>query len=116
MNTKKIFASQAVPGMVVAEDVFTFNNQMIIAAGTVLDDKMITRMKFYSVPTIVISKEESAPVAVVAETTVAETIKASDEFQYYKAELPIAINSLKTEIHHLVTSPTSNVDQTSHVC
>ena len=113
MNTKKIFASQAVPGMVVAEDVFTFNNQMIIAAGTVLDDKMITRMKFYSVPTIVISKEESAPVAVVAETTVAETIKASDEFQYYKAELPIAINSLKTEIHHLVTSPTSNVDQTS---
>ena len=58
MNTTRIFASQAVPGMVVAEDVYTFNNQLIIAAGTTLDDKMITRMKFYSVATIVIKKEE----------------------------------------------------------
>ena len=30
MKTTRIFASQAVPGMVVAEDVYTFNNQMII--------------------------------------------------------------------------------------
>ena len=58
MKTTRIFASQAVPGMVVAEDVYTFNNQMIISAGTVLDDKMITRMKFYSVATIIVNKEE----------------------------------------------------------
>ena len=60
MKTTRIFASQAVPGMVVAEDVYTFNNQMIIAAGTTLDDKMITRMKFYSVATIIVNKAYEA--------------------------------------------------------
>ena len=114
MKTTRIFASQAVPGMVVAEDVYTFNNQMIISAGTTLDDKMITRMKFYSVATIIINKEESAnPLTTMAETAVSEATKASPEFQYYKTELPVAINTLKSEIHHLVTSPTSNVDQNS---
>ena len=113
MKTMRVFASQAVPGMVVAEDVYTFNNQMIIAAGTTLDDKMITRMKFYSVATIIVKKEETAspsPTA-TADPIVSETTKASAEFQYYKSELPIAINTLKTEVHHLVTSPASNVDQ-----
>lgn len=114
MKTTRIFASQAVPGMVVAEDVYTFNNQMIISAGTTLDDKMITRMKFYSVATIIINKEESAnPLTTMTETAVSEATKASPEFQYYKTELPVAINTLKSEIHHLVTSPTSNVDQNS---
>lgn len=110
MNTTRIFASQAVPGMVVAEDVYTFNNQMIIAAGTVLDDKMITRMKFYSVATIIINKEETVTPVTVTETQVIST-KNSEEFQYYKTELPVAINTLKGEIHHLVTSSSSNVDQ-----
>lgn len=112
MKTMRVFASQAVPGMVVAEDVYTFNNQMIIAAGTALDDKMITRMKFYSVATIVINKDETGdPVASTVEPILSETTKASAEFRYYKTELPIAINTLKTEIHHLVTSHSADVDQ-----
>ncbi len=115
MKTTRVFASQAVPGMVVAEDVYTFNNQMIIAAGTTLDDKMITRMKFYSVATIIVNKEETVDptAAPTVDPIVSETTKASSEFQYYKTELPVSINTLKTEIHHLVTSPASNVDQSA---
>lgn len=37
------------PGMVTAEDVFSYNNQMIVPKGSTLDDKMITRLEFYSV-------------------------------------------------------------------
>lgn len=112
MKTVKKFTSQVVPGMVVAEDVFTYSNQLIIAAGTVLDDKLITRMKFYSVATITVQEDEqSAKVTPTSEPAVSEVTRASAEFQYYKTELPRAINALKSQVHHLVTSPSAEINQ-----
>lgn len=35
--------------MITAEDIFSYNNQMIVPKGSTLDDKMITRLEFYSV-------------------------------------------------------------------
>lgn len=44
--------------MKTAEDVFSYNNQMIVPKGSVLDDKMITRLEFYSVLAVRIVDEE----------------------------------------------------------
>ena len=49
MKSVKILTRQASPGMVIANDIYTFNNQLIIPTGTVLTDKVITRLKFYSI-------------------------------------------------------------------
>ena len=49
MKTVKLFTNQLAPGMVVAEDVFSYNQQLIASAGTTIDDKLITRFKFYSI-------------------------------------------------------------------
>ncbi len=43
--------------MKTAEDVFSYNNQMIVPKGSVLDDKMITRLEFYSVLAVRIAEE-----------------------------------------------------------
>ena len=59
MKTQRIPTSQAAPGMIVADDVYTFNNQLIISAGTSLTDKMITRLKFYSIKNVLISLAEN---------------------------------------------------------
>ena len=44
--------------MKTAEDVFSYNNQMIVPRGSVLDDKMITRLEFYSVLAVRILDEK----------------------------------------------------------
>lgn len=49
MKTRRILTSQATPGMIVADDIYTFNNQMIIAKGSKLTNRAITRLKFYSI-------------------------------------------------------------------
>ncbi len=114
MNTVKLFTSQVIPGMIVAEDVFTFNNQMIISKGTVIDDKLITRLKFYSVNTITVNTEEDTQSMfnqpVVSEQAMSEKIKATPEFQYYKSEMPIAVDLLRNQIHDIVGT-NAKVDQ-----
>lgn len=60
MNTKRILAREASPDMVLAEDVYTCGGQNIISKGTVLDNRAITRLKFYSITEIVIEIEDEA--------------------------------------------------------
>lgn len=112
MKTVKLFTSQVVPGMVVAEDVFTFNNQMIISAGTVVDDKLITRLKFYSVNTITVSTEENVKDYFAPEEEepfMSQRIMNTQEFQYFKSAMPTAVNNLKSQIHDIV-SQNSEID------
>lgn len=57
---KRVRTSELRPGMITAEDVYSYNNQMIMTKGTVLDDKMITRLEFYSVLAIRIAEDGDA--------------------------------------------------------
>ena len=58
MKTKRILTMQARPGMVVAEDVYASGQQLIVARETVLDNRAIAMLRFYSVTDIKILLEE----------------------------------------------------------
>ena len=59
---KRVRISELRPGMVTAEDIFSYNNQMIVPKGSTLDDKMITRLEFYSVLAVrIIDDSETDP-------------------------------------------------------
>lgn len=83
---KRVRTAELRPGMKTAEDVYSYNNQMIMPKGTVLDDKMITRLEFYSVLAIRVSEdgdvteEYSSP----EETSHSNSIKASKEFREFE--------------------------------
>jgi len=66
----KIPISQALPGMVVAKDIYTRDNHLVIAKNTTLTDKIIARLEFYSIeeltvvsianPKYIIDKEQAS--------------------------------------------------------
>jgi len=58
---KRVRTSELIPGMCTAEDVYSFNNQLVISKGTVLSDELIKRLEYYSVLSIHV--EDSAPVS-----------------------------------------------------
>ncbi|MDE7211670.1 MAG: HD-GYP domain-containing protein [Lachnospiraceae bacterium] len=60
MKKFRILTNQAVPGMVIEEDVYTTANQLIIPAGTTVSNKVITRLKFYSIHQITVSIKDEA--------------------------------------------------------
>lgn len=76
MQTKRVLTSQAVPGMVVAEDIYTFNNQMILGKGSVLTNRAITRLKFYSINDFRINVETDEPEEIKGAPETEKKVKA----------------------------------------
>ena len=58
---KRLRISELRPGMKTGEDVYSYNNQMIVPKGATLDDKIITRLEFYSVLAVRIMDESDEP-------------------------------------------------------
>lgn len=55
---KRVRVSELVPGLTTAEDVYSFNNQLVVEKGTVLDDSIITRLEYYSVLSIRVMEDD----------------------------------------------------------
>ncbi len=99
MKTSKIPVSQAAPGMVVADNVYTFSNQLIISEGTKLTDKIITRLKFYSINQIQIRPQEvvgSKPLKKSATPNLyLEQMKTSEEFEEFSSTILKTVNKFQ---------------------
>lgn len=100
MNTQKILTTQAVPGMVVSEDVYTDDLHLIIAKGTTLTDKIITRLNFYSVTDFSIySDDEIIDLETeYIENTFYTSIKKSESFKRFHKAYQSSVRQLKDTI------------------
>ncbi len=94
---KRVRTADLQPGMRTGEDVYSYNNQMILPRDTILTDKMITRLEFYSVLAIRIAEEgdiagdgappEAGPeIPLTNDVSYSEKIKASREFQIFEKQ------------------------------
>lgn len=93
-----VSTNDLVPGMKVAVDVYTYSNQLIIPKDTLLTDKMITRLEFYSIPFVKITDDElkkpAAPEYIIpADYT--QRLKKSPEFKEFKNNFFDNVDSYK---------------------
>lgn len=49
---KRLSITQLIPGMIVAEDVYNLDHELLIPKGTVLTDRLITKLDLYGILTI----------------------------------------------------------------
>ena len=103
---KRVRTADLIPGMVTAEDVYSYNNQMIIPNNTPLTDKMITRLEFYSVLAIRIKDEEAPPVQDIIEQfdmpSYSQRIKASAEFKEFEKNFVQTTEKFKRNLRSIV--------------
>ncbi len=86
---KRVRTSDLRPGMRTAEDVYSFNNQLILQKDTILDDKMITRLEFYSVLAIRIAEDPVSETALENQTSMqnssyAMRVRTSEQFKRFE--------------------------------
>ena len=114
MNIKKILTSQAEPGMIVAEDVYTFSNQLIISKNTQITDRIITRLKFYSIQSIKIvltDEHVNAPdEKPVMDESYSEKVKKSEEFKRFNDNFIKSTDFIKNSLNDIVASNMKNID------
>lgn len=114
MNVVKILVMQAVPGMVVAADVYSKDSHLVISKGTTLTDKTITRLAFYSIADLSVYyiPEVSGIKKELEEETYYQRIKKSESFQRFQKAYNNAQNDLKRSLDTLLADhKTLDTDQ-----
>lgn len=92
---KRISATQLVPGMVAAEDIFSYNSQLLIPKGTTLTDTAITILGMYDIISIRIEDAPAAPAAADYTLSYTERVKQSPVFKEFKIEYDNHVEQFK---------------------
>lgn len=115
---KRILTIKAEEGMVVAGDVYTDNNHLVISRGTVLDKDIIERLKYYSVFDFFI--EDDKPVKLssynqddlermifqeyhIETGSYYQKIKESAEFEIFERMFQDSVSNIRSCINDVVT-------------
>lgn len=97
---KRVSVQDLIPGMITAEDVYTYADQLIIPRGAILTDKTITKLEFYSIISVRIEDNMAEgfapkPVETVTELSYSEKIKQSEEYKEFKSRFDREVVRLK---------------------
>lgn len=105
MNVNKIPISQAIPGMIVAADVYTKDDHLIIAKDTTLTDKIITRLVFYSIIVLDVYDipDTTSEDLLQHQDTYYEKIKNSASFQRFHMAYKNTVNDVKSSLDGIAT-------------
>lgn len=107
---RRVRTSELTPGMIIAEDVFNYNGQMILPKGLTLTDKAITRLEFYSILSVRIKDESLAGLNIEEDTrTHSERIRESEEFRKFHESFDENLNTFKESINNIVDM-NANID------
>lgn len=119
---KRVRISDLRPGMKTAEDVFSYNNQMIVPKGSTLDDKVITRLEFYSVLAVRIMDENEEEAKAEGDSPVngeiqenssySQRIKNSKQFKKFEKSFLETTETFKENLRS-ITEPGAEVDSRS---
>lgn len=118
MNTKTISIKEAVPGMIVAQDIYGLQDYLIIPAHSELTNHSITRLKFYAIQSIVIEiNEEGNPETMDygdgMSNTYTEYIRKTPEFSRFEAAFDATTEDLKKHLKILNGKLTKPLDSAS---
>jgi HD-GYP domain-containing protein (c-di-GMP phosphodiesterase class II) len=116
MKSKKILSKQARPGMVVASDIFSSSNQLIIPKNSVLTDRAITRLQFYSIREISVvinesksNEKEVSPIPSM-DKSYSEIIKGSVEYKRFNNAFLESVTSFKSVLSEFVESGVNHLN------
>lgn len=90
---EKILISRAVPGMVVARDIYSRNNQVILNAGSTLDAQKISKIMFYSIDSISVYVDEPN-----TSKSLTQQLRDSVEFREFSRNYDKAVGTLKNAV------------------
>lgn len=110
MKTKRILTSRAKPGMLIAEDIYTYNNQLIIAKDTMLTNRAITRLKFYSITDIKIHLDVVKMEPIEANISFTDEIKQTKEYEEFTTKHSMMVSMLKEQLNDFVNKDMDKLD------
>lgn len=96
---KRLNTKDLIPGMQIAEDIFTYNDQLVLPRETVLTDKAIMKLEFYSVLSAKVEDKLVYPLPKTDEdSSYFKKVKSSAAFKEFKAQFNQSVDTFKNLI------------------
>lgn len=100
---KRLSTQELIPGMVTAEDVYSYSDQLILPKGLTLTDKTITKLEFYSILSIRIEDDLNESLGSPSPSlSVSEHVQSSPEFQAFKRYFDESLVGFKSSLNDIV--------------
>lgn len=100
----KVDISNLVPGMILASDVYNYNDQLILPEGLRLNDKAITKLTFYSIHSVNI-REDSGNTKSDAHNNAgsySQRLRKSPEFKQFKQDFEDTVMQMQSSVMDVV--------------
>lgn len=101
MEAIRIRTDQAEAGMVVATDIYTTNNQLIITKRTTLDERMITRLRFYNIYGLLVYPKEYEGEPPKEESYI-EMLRSTVEFKKFNRTYVDTVNNVEDKFNNVI--------------
>lgn len=101
MEAIRIRTDQAVSGMIVAADIYSSNDQLLISKGTKLDDRMITKLRFYNVYGLWVYKRETVEIDIKEESYL-EKLRKTPEFKNFNRTYVETVSEIESSFQNVV--------------
>ncbi len=111
---KRVITKKLIPGMVLSDNVYTYdNNQLVLPKGTVLDNQAITKLSFYSVLNVLV---EDDPKDIIPDETekdsYAARLRQTAEFKEFKQDFETCASRFRTGIDVIIHDKDNfNIDE-----
>jgi putative nucleotidyltransferase with HDIG domain len=102
MEAIRIRTDQAEVGMVVAADVYSSSDQLILTKGTKLDERMITRLRFYGIYGLFVYKGNLQEEAHVEESYL-DMVRSTPEFKKFNRRYIKVVDNVKDSFEGIVS-------------
>lgn len=99
---KRVNIKNLVPGMITAEDVFTFNNQLVLPKGLVLTDKSITKLEFYSIMSVRVEDTDTAEQEKIEDLSYSQRLMNSDAYRAFVQHFDKELEDFTNEMNDIV--------------
>lgn len=111
MEVIRITTDRAETGMVVASDVITSNNQLVLTKGTTLDDRMITRLRFYGIYDFYIYKSKPVGESKIEDSYI-EKLRSSEDFKKFNHNYVESVDKVKDRLVNVLSEDEElNIDE-----
>lgn len=105
---KRLSTMQLLPGMVVAQDVYSYDRHCVMQQGTVLTDKLITKLDLYGILTLFVEDVQVEEDLVMPPDegdeglSYSQRIQSSPVFKKFKADYELNVDTFKDALNNVV--------------
>lgn len=100
MEAVRVRTDQATAGMTVASDIYTSSNQLIITKGTILDERMISRLRFYNIYGILVFKDDGK--REFKEESYIDMLRSTPEFKKFNHTYVDTVNHVEVSFNEVL--------------